>query len=128
MDLHFYNCDICGKVIATLSSAGIPTECCGQVMKELVPNKTDGAFEKHVPVFSINENTVQVCVGSVPHPMTYAHSITWIGIRTSCGFQFRQLHPGLAPCALFTLSPDERVEAVYAYCDVHGLWCAEDEA
>ena len=36
MNLRFYHCDICGKVITILSDTGIPTNCCGQVMQELV--------------------------------------------------------------------------------------------
>ena len=128
MTLHFYHCDICGKNIAVLSEADIPTSCCGQTMKELVPNQTDGAFEKHVPVFRKIGHTVTVRVGSVPHPMTEEHSITWIGLRTSGGFQFRELHPGDSPEAVFLIENEDQAEAVYAYCNLHGFWISEKES
>ena len=128
MNLRFYHCDICGKVIAVLSNAGIPTDCCGQVMQELVPNRTDGAAEKHVPVFTRTGNTVLVQIGSNPHPMTDSHSITWIGLRSTYGFRFRELHPGDSPVASFSLPSEDHVEAVYAYCNLHGLWYSDQEA
>ena len=122
MKLHFFRCAICGKVIAILSDTGVPTVCCGQTMRELALNDTDGAFEKHVPVFCSNNNAVSVCVGSVPHPMTDIHSITWIGLQSAFGFQFVERHPGNNPKADFHLCPEDRAEAVYAYCNLHGLW------
>lgn len=124
MKMRFYRCAVCGKVIAVLSDTGIPTICCGQEMKELVPNKTDGAVEKHVPVFSQINNMVQVQIGSAFHPMTDSHSIHWIGLETGRGFQFEMLHPGDSPEAYFCLCPEEQIKAVYGYCNLHGLWCA----
>ena len=128
MNLHFYYCELCGKVITVLSDTGIPTDCCGQAMEELVPNTADGAGEKHVPVVTQEGGTVTVRVGSVPHPMTEAHRITWIGLRTAHGFQFKELEPGDLPVAVFTVSPTTCPEAVYAYCNLHSLWCWEKEA
>lgn len=128
MNLRFFHCSICGKVIAILSDTGIPTHCCGRAMRELVPNRTDGAVEKHVPVLSVTGNAVSVQVGGEPHPMTGSHSITWIGLRTSKGFQFRELHPGDSPAAGFSLPAGDPVKAGYAYCNLHGLWCSDWEA
>ena len=128
MNLKFYHCDICGKVITILSDTGIPTDCCGQVMKELVLNRTDGSDEKHVPVFTKNGNTVLVQIGSNLHPMTDSHSITWIGLRSTYGFQFKELHPGDKPVASFFLLAGDHIEAVYAYCNLHGLWFSDHEA
>lgn len=127
MLLRFYYCEICGKVITILSGDGIPTDCCGETMAELIPNRTDGAFDKHVPVFTVEGDTVHVRIGSEPHPMTTDHYISWIGLRTNHGFAFRELHPGELPLADFTLRLGDRVEAVYAYCNLHGLWYAEKE-
>ena len=36
MEMHFYRCEICGKIIALLDDPGTPTICCGQEMKELI--------------------------------------------------------------------------------------------
>lgn len=127
MKLYFYHCDVCGKLIAVLSQSDIPTDCCGQEMRELVPNRTDASAEKHVPVFTLAGNTVLVRVGSAPHPMLESHSIKWIGLETGNGFRLRELHPGDTPEAVFVLYPEDGVKAAYAYCDLHGLWCAEKE-
>lgn len=125
MELHFYYCTVCGKILTVLSYDGIPTFCCGEAMVELSPNLTDTVAEKHVPVFCTDTGTVRVHVGSVPHPMTEAHSIVWVGLRTKRGFQFAKLSPGDRPEACFALAPGDEAEAVYAFCDVHGLWCAK---
>lgn len=125
MDLRFYHCNVCGKVVTVLSETGIPTVCCGQTMQEMVPNRKDASFEKHVPVFSVTDSAVSVRIGSEPHPMTEEHHIAWIGVRTGCGFQFAALRLGDRPEAVFALRPEERVETVYACCNLHGLWCAE---
>ena len=128
MNLRFYHCSICGKVITILSDNEIPTICCNQDMEEIVPNRADGAAEKHVPVFTRTGNTVLVKIGSNPHPMTDSHRITWIGLRSTYGFQFKELHPNGEPAAIFSLLPEDHVEAVYAYCNLHGLWYSDQEA
>ena len=127
MNLRFYHCEICGKIITVLSGDSVPTECCGQTMEEIIPNRTDGANEKHVPVFRKEGDILHVCIGSVPHPMLNNHSITWIGLRTAEGFQFKELHPGDRPEACFSVRPGDRVEGAYAFCDCHGLWYSEME-
>lgn len=125
MNLRFYYCDICKKTVAVVTDTGTPTHCCGQPMRELIPNRTDGALEKHVPVYSVAGSMVSAQVGSVLHPMTEKHSIVWIGLRTAKGFQMRELKSGDNPEADFFLESDDRAEAVYAFCNLHGLWIAE---
>ena len=46
----FFVCKHCGNMIGLLHDAGVPMMCCGEKMVELVPNTTDAAQEKHVPV------------------------------------------------------------------------------
>lgn len=128
MHLRFYQCAICEKVSAVLTDTDIPSECCGQEMDELIPNRTDGAFEKHIPVFCRKGNTVRVKIGSLPHPMTPAHSILWIGLHTSHGFLFHELLPEDEPECRFFIGSEEKIRAVYAFCNLHGLWCSEKEA
>ena len=48
--MKFYICDHCGNIVAYVKNKGVPVMCCGQKMRELVPNTTDAAVEKHVPV------------------------------------------------------------------------------
>ena len=91
---------------------------------ELIPNTTDAAGEKHVPVISVVDDTVTVKVGSVEHPMLDAHYIDFVALRTKSGCQVKKLHPGEAPKAEFAILPDDEVVAVYEYCNLHGLWKA----
>ena len=120
--MKFYKCDICGKIIAIVEDTAVETVCCGQDMRELVPNTTDGKLEAHVPVYTVDGNTVTVKVGAKPHPMTDEHHIAWIAIETDQGNQRKCLKPGDAPEAKFALVPCEKVRNVYEYCTLHGLW------
>ena len=120
--MKFYKCEICGKIVAMVKETPVDTMCCGQAMRELVPGTTDGATEKHVPVYTLEGNTVKVKVGSVEHPMTGAHHIEWIAIETENGNQRRELKPGDKPEATFALVPRDKVKSVYEYCNLHGLW------
>lgn len=121
----FYICSHCGNIIAFAVNKGVPVICCGEKMKELVPNTTDAAKEKHVPVISQDGNIVTVTVGSVNHPMLDEHFIEWISLETDKGNQRKVLTPGSAPTAQFALVDGEKVVAAYAYCNLHGLWKAE---
>ena len=120
--MKFYKCEICGKIVAMVKETPVDTMCCGQAMRELVPGTTDGASEKHVPVYTVEGNTVKVKVGSVEHPMTDAHHIEWIAIETENGNQRKELKPGDKPEATFALVPRDKVKSVYEYCNLHGLW------
>lgn len=120
--MKFYKCEICGKIVAMVKETPVETICCGQAMRELVPGTTDGAVEKHVPVYTVEGNTVKVKVGSAEHPMTDAHHIEWIAIETENGNQRKELKPGDKPEATFALVPRDKVKSVYEYCNIHGLW------
>ena len=120
--MKFYKCEICGKIVAMVKETPVDTMCCGQAMRELVPGTTDGATEKHVPVYTVDGNTVKVKVGSMEHPMTDAHHIEWIAIETENGNQRKELKPGDKPEATFALVPRDKVKSVYEYCNLHGLW------
>ena len=90
---------------------------------ELIPNTTDAAGEKHVPVISVNGDEVKVEVGSVEHPSLPAHYIEFIVLVTEGGMQMKWLKPGMKPEAVFKVT-DKPVEA-YEYCNLHGLWKAK---
>ena len=124
MELKFFICEHCGNIIEMVKNAGVPVMCCGQKMKELIPGTTDAAQEKHVPVYEVQGNSVTVKVGSVAHPMLDVHYIEWIVLQTKQGVQRKNLNPGDAPEATFALCDGDEVEAVYAYCNLHGLWKA----
>ena len=124
MDLKFYYCEDCGNLVILLQNSGVPIVCCGQKMIELVPGTVDASLDKHVPVFRVEEDRVYVRVGASAHPMTEEHFIGWIAVQTRYGRQYVELQPDDAPEAVFTLRKGDEVEAVYAFCSLHGLWKA----
>lgn len=124
MKAKFYICRHCGNLIVKIHDAGVPVMCCGQKMEELIPNTVDASGEKHLPVVSVENGIVTVAVGSVAHPMVPEHSIEWIFVETETGGQLKRLNPGDAPELKFWLGDDKAV-AVYAYCNLHGLWMTE---
>jgi superoxide reductase len=124
-EAKFYRCAHCGNLITFLNNAGVPVVCCGEKMQQLIPNSTDAAQEKHVPVIEQNGAEVTVHIGSAAHPMTDAHYIQWIYLETKAGIQERMLAPGQEPKASFALTEGDQVVAAYAYCNLHGLWKAD---
>lgn len=124
MQQKFFICEHCGNIITVVKDKGVPVICCGQKMKEIVPGTSDGAHEKHVPVYTVEGNMVYVTVGAAEHPMLPEHYIEWISIQTKQGNQRKALQPGGSPNACFALCDGDEVEAVYAYCNLHSLWKA----
>lgn len=124
MEQKFLRCSVCGNIVERINDSGVPIMCCGQPMTTLNPGTSDGAVEKHVPVYEVNGNVVTVKVGSVEHPMTPEHFIQWIDIETQEGIQRKTLTPQDKPEATFVLNEGDEIVAVYEYCNLHGLWKA----
>ena len=120
--MYFYKCQHCGKVIMMLEDKGIPTICCGEPMKLLNANETDGALEKHVPVVEEKDHSVVVRVGEVAHPMLAEHFIEFIVLHTDQGYKIKHLYPGDVPAAEFAINENEIVFSAYEYFNLHGLW------
>ena len=121
MKEKFLLCKHCGNLVGKIVDSGVREVCCGDPMAELVPNTVDASQEKHLPVAEVDGDKVKVQVGSAPHPMLPEHYITWIYLQTANGGQRKALKPGDQPEASFMLVEDKPV-AVYAYCNLHGLW------
>lgn len=120
-ETRFYICEHCGNIVGMIHNAGVPLMCCGQKMTYLEPGTTEASAEKHIPVVTVEGDTVRVNVGSVAHPMTEAHSILWVYLQTDRGGQRKCLTPDSEPVVTFALA-DEKPIAAYAYCNLHGLW------
>ena len=120
----FFICERCGNIIAMVKNSGVPIMCCGQKMTEIIPGTTEASTEKHIPVYTVEGNTVYVTVGEVEHPMIPEHFIEWVSLQTKFGNQRKVLEPGQDPKVCFCLCEGDEVEAVYAYCNLHGLWKA----
>ena len=117
---EIYKCEKSGLMVEVLQDAEGTPMCCGEPMKLLRENPTDGAKEKHVPVVEKIEGGYRVTVGSVEHPMTDAHYIQWIELVTPTGVLRHNLTPQDKPVAEFKTDATE-VEA-REYCNLHGLW------
>ena len=120
----FYICEHCGNIVGMIHNSGVPMMCCGQKMTKLEAGVVEASVEKHIPVVTVEGNTVRVNVGSVTHPMSEEHHIAWIYLQTNRGGQRKCLDVTGAPEVTFALA-DETPVAVYAYCNLHGLWMAE---
>ena len=123
--MKIVRCSHCGNIAFLLKDSGVSMMCCGEKMKELDPLTRDGTVEKHVPVYEMNNNVVNVVVGSVIHPMEEKHYIEWIILETNLNTYIRKLTPGVEPKASFVLTEGETVVNVYEYCNLHGFWKSE---
>lgn len=124
MEERFYFCDSCGNLMIAAIASGVIPHCCGKEMTLLKPNTMDGNEEKHVPVVSYNsEHSIKVKIGEKPHPMTAQHNIRFVCLVTNKGVVVRYLNADDPPevCICFNGKP----VAVYAYCNIHGLWRAD---
>jgi len=121
---RFFICEHCGNLIGLIRDEGVPMVCCGDEMTELVPNTVEASMEKHLPEVSVSGGFIEVKIGSAPHPMETAHHIAFVYLETDRGGQRKCLKTGEEPRVLFNYVDDNPV-AVYAYCNLHGLWKTE---
>ncbi len=124
MEKRFFICEHCGNIIVMIRDCGVAVQCCGQKMKEIIPGTSDGAEEKHIPVYDVKDGIVIVHIGSTEHPMTPEHYIEWVCIETEDGLQYKQLKPYMSPRVSFLISEKDKIKAVYAFCNKHSLWKA----
>lgn len=117
----FYVCKTCGNLVGKIEDGRAPMQCCGKPMDELVPNTSEGAGEKHLPVYKYENNVLEVSVGSILHPMEDKHYISWVYVETVNGGQRKSLKIGKEPIVKFVFENDKPV-SVFAYCNLHGLW------
>jgi superoxide reductase len=120
----FYICEKCGNIVEIINDSGVNPHCCGQKMSVLEAGVVEASREKHIPEVELSDGKVKVVVGSVLHPMAQEHSILWVQLETDKGVQRKNLSVGADPVVEFALA-DEKPIAVYAYCNLHGLWKKE---
>lgn len=118
-------CQHCGNIVEMIEDHQVTPFCCGEKMTEMVANtKENVALEKHIPVYEEKDGQIIVKVGSVPHPMSEEHYISWVILVTDQGIYRHRLGPNKAPYTVFALNENEVPFEVYAYCNLHGLWKA----
>ncbi len=117
---EIYKCEVCGNIVEVLHAGEGDLVCCGQNMKLMTENTTDGAKEKHVPVIEKTDKGYKVKVGAAPHPMEEKHYIEWIELIAD-GKTYREfLKPSQAPEATFCVEATS--VTAREYCNIHGLW------
>ena len=118
MKVYVYKCEKCGKTI--VSSHELKVDW----YTPIEAGTTDAAVEKHVPVIEKKCGEIVVKVGSVMHPATAEHYIEWVLLVSNNGYQLKYVPVGEEATVSFRLGKGEKLEEVYAYCNLHGLWKA----
>ena len=108
---RFYVCPVCGNAIQAVGEAVV--SCCGIA---LPPLEAEEADEAHAIRVEAIENEYYV---SLDHPMTKAHHISFLVAVSDMGAQLTKLYPEGDAAARFRR---ERVKALYACCNRHGLY------
>ena len=120
--MKFYKCPICGNIITVVSGNEKLIRCCGVSMEELIPNIEEASTEKHIPVYSINGEFINVKVGEKDHPMTEEHYIVFLAQVIDDEVSIVKLNSSMSPSANFRYVSGSKI---YAYCNIHGLWMNE---
>ena len=85
-------------------------------MKDVKSNSVDAAFEKHIPVYEIEESNIVITVN---HVMEEDHYIEWIIYVTNNLEITKYFKPNEE---LKLIVPYEKGAKIYSYCNKHGLW------
>jgi len=122
--LQVYKCEICGNIVELLHEGAGELVCCGKPMTLLEEKTEEQGMEKHLPLVDKTDKSIEVKVGSVPHPMEEKHYIEWIEIQSDNRILRKFLKPGDAAEAKFEIEED--IFQVRAYCNIHGLWAKKE--
>ncbi len=118
-ELIIKKCMKCGTIISFRNEGCSDITCCNETMQILIPNSTDAAFEKHVPTYTVEGDSLKV---SVNHVMDNDHYIEWICLKTDEKEEYVNFKPGKVAVTVF---PNVPSGMLYAYCNKHGLWSTE---
>ena len=78
MKAKFYICNHCGNLVTTIHNAGVPLVCCGEKMKELVPNTVEASGGKQPSVARLAGGRPAVTVGAAEHPSADVDYGQWV--------------------------------------------------
>ena len=117
-ELVVKKCLKCGAIVKVIEDCNCPCgiQCCGEEMKELVPNSVDAAIEKHVPEYEVKDGKIFV---KVNHVMEEDHYIEWISIVFDNKEVTKYFEPGQEAAMHCKYVPGS---TIYAYCNKHQLW------
>lgn len=118
-ELKLKKCLKCGsliKVIVDCNCENCGIVCCGEQMKEIIPNSVDASFEKHVPNYEVIGDNMRI---TIDHVMEEEHYIEWILVKTETGNIEKFFESG---DVLELVVPYNKGSIIYSYCNKHGLW------
>lgn len=116
--MKIYQCQTCEKIYIELSSNIDDSDDHIHTVEPHVSREEDLDHE-HVLTFVQIGNFVRVIMEH--HPMIEVHHIQWLGLKTNQGFYVKQCQIGELPVKEFILHDDEKIMAIYAYCNIHRL-------
>ena len=97
MDSKFYSCRKCDVIVGLVEGSAKGLTCDGEPLEMMRANSVDAS----------------------------RHHISWIYLQTQKGGQRRALTIDDKPEAKFALVDGDKPVAVFAYCNLHGLWVTE---
>lgn len=123
---RFFKCTECNTLVEALNPQCCDElVCCKNPMEKLFANSDPTLEEKHLPVIKRENDCITVCVGRILHPMSNAHSILWVELKSKNECRRIHLKKGSDPIVIFRGVDENTKYKVYAYCNIHGLWCGE---
>lgn len=120
VNLQIYKCGDCGNVVEIVHGGTCDPLCCDVPMERLMEQHEESGLEKHVPVIEQKGTSLNVKVGSIPHPMEPEHYIAWVEVNSDGETRRKFLKPGDIPEVEFDSVVDGA--AAREFCTVHGLW------
>lgn len=120
--MKFYLCPETKTIVEVVAGQPAPLTCNGVAMEELVPNSSGAAVEKHMPVLSVENGVLTVCVGEVEHPSMEAHWIPFVAVKAGDLVLRRSIKATEKPEAKFPLGDFKGEVEVYSWCNLHGIW------
>ncbi len=122
--MKFYICPESLTVVEVVAGQPAPLTCDGKPMQELVPNSTEAAVEKHMPIPTVENGVLKVSVGEVEHPSIEKHWIPFVAVKVGDLVMRRTIKATEKPEAMFPIGDFKGEVEVYAWCNLHGMWKA----
>ena len=122
--LELYKCEICGNIVEIVLAGEGELVCCGQPMNLLEEQSMQDEMlqEKHVPVIKMEEDNIEIRVGSIQHPMTEEHYIQFIEAysKDKRYVKRKYLFPNEEPVLKLKCNCKDTIAR--ELCNIHGLW------
>ena len=109
--LKFYDCPVCGNVLAATGEAVI--SCCGIMLPTLEPETADSNHEIQI------QRVEDECYVTMEHEMCKKHYISFIAVIKEDSCELKKLYPEGPAEARFKW---RSIRWLYYYCNQHGLF------